>query len=266
MTSSSGTPIALSASGLGKTYQLGERLRLGGALTRRLRGQPLHQRPLEALADITLDVPPGTCLGIVGTNGSGKSTLLQIISNTVVPTRGSLVVRGRVLPMLSIGAAFHGELTGRENVLLQGAILGIPRRVALERVDDIMHFAGLDDHVDTPLKRYSSGMQSRLSFAIGMRFPADIYIFDEVLAVVDGAFRDTCLEEIERMARSGPTVLFVSHDLDQVTRLCDMTLWLDGGRMRELGPTGEVVARYRDHLRGRDTPAPPMPAAARRGR
>jgi len=163
----------------------------------------------------------------------------------VVPTRGSLTVRGRVLPMLSIGAGFHIELTGRENVVLQGAILGVPWRTVLARMEDIMAFAELERHADTPLKRYSSGMQSRLSFAIGMRFPADIYIFDEVLAVVDRAFRDRCLDEIQRMVGSGPTVLFVSHDLDQVSRLCDRTVWLDRGSARAVGQTAEVLDMYR---------------------
>src|SRR3954453_2349410 len=237
--------VAIRASSLGKTYQLGERLRLGGAFTRRGRGQPIQQSTIEALDNLTFDVYRGECLGLVGANGSGKSTFLQVLSRAVVPTRGSLEVHGRVLPMLSIGAGFHGDLTGRENVVLQGAILGVPRRAVMDRMDDIMEFAELDRHADTPLKRYSSGMQSRLSFAIGMRFPADIYIFDEVLAVVDRAFRDRCLDEIQRMVGSGPTVLFVSHDLDQVSRLCDRTVWLDRGSARAVGQTAEVLDMYR---------------------
>src|SRR5215203_5080364 len=241
--------VAIRASSLGKTYQLGERLRLGGAFTRRVRGQPVQQSTIEALDDLTFDVYRGECLGLVGANGSGKSTFLQILSRAVVPTRGSLGVRGRVLPMLSVGAGFHGELTGRENVVLQGAILGVPRRAVLARMDDIMEFAELERHADTPLKRYSSGMQSRLSFAIGMRFPADIYIFDEVLAVVDGAFRDRCLGEIQRLVGSGPTVLFVSHDLGQVSRLCERTVWLDGGRVRAISRTAEVLDMYRSRIR-----------------
>src|SRR4051794_5979047 len=245
---SSHDAVAIRASRLGKTYQLGERLRLGGAFTRRLRGQSVHKRTLEALNDATFDVYQGECLGLVGANGSGKSTFLQILSRAVVPTRGSLTVRGRVLPMLSVGAGFHLELTGRENVVLQGAILGVPRRTVIERMSDIMEFAELERHADTPLKRYSSGMQSRLSFAIGMRFPADIYIFDEVLAVVDGAFRDQCLSEIQRLVGSGPTVLFVSHDLGQVSRLCERTVWLDRGRVRAVRQTADVLNVYRKHI------------------
>src|SRR3954447_2903377 len=240
----SDSAVAVSVSRLGKTYVLGERLRLGGGFTKRLRGQPVYQSTIEALEEVTFEIFQGECLGIVGTNGSGKSTFLQILSRAVVPTRGSLTARGRVLPMLSIGAGFHGELTGRENVVLQGAILGVPPRTVLARMDDIMEFAELERHADTPLKRYSSGMQSRLSFAIGMRFPADIYIFDEVLAVVDGAFRDRCMDGIQRLVGSGPTVLFVSHDLGQVSRLCDRTIWLDGGNVRAIGETAEVLEMY----------------------
>src|SRR3954451_5241894 len=240
--------VAIRASHLGKTYRLGERLRLGGASTKRLRGQPVYQSTIEALEEVTFEIFQGECLGIVGTNGSGKSTFLQILSRAVVPTRGSLTARGRVLPMLSIGAGFHGELTGRENVVLQGAILGVPRRTVLARMDDIMEFAELERHADTPLKRYSTGMQSRLSFAIGMRFPADIYIFDEVLAVVDGAFRDRCLDEIGRLVGSGPTVLFVSHDLDQVSRLCERTVWLDRGSVRAVSQTPDLLDVYRRYI------------------
>src|SRR3954454_16784387 len=240
--------VAVRASHLGKTYQLGERLRLGGASTRRLRREPIHQRTIEALDDVTFDVYQGESLGVVGVNGSGKSTFLQILSRAVVPTRGSPGVPGRVLPMLSIGAGFHGELTGRENVVLQGAILGVPRRAVLAHMGDIMEFAGLQQYADTPLKRYSSGMQSRLSVAIGMRFPADIYVFDEVLAVVDGTFRDRCLDEIERLIGSGPTVLFVSHDLGQVSRLCERTVWLDRGSVRAVSRTAEILDVYREHI------------------
>src|SRR5215217_8761416 len=241
--------VAVRVSRLGKTYRLGERLRLGGAFTRRLGGQSVQQSTIEALDDVTFDVYQGESLGLVGVNGSGKSTFLQILSRAVVPTRGSLGVRGRVLPMLSVGAGFHGELTGRENVVLQGAILGVPRRAVLARMDDIMEFAELERHADTPLKRYSTGMQSRLSFAIGMRFPADIYIFDEVLAVVDGAFRNRCLDEIQRLVGSGPTVLFVSHDLDQLARLCERTVWLDRGSVRAVSQTAEVLDMYRKRTR-----------------
>src|SRR3954463_7677506 len=243
-----GRAVAVRASHLGKTYRLGERLRLGGASTRRLRREPIHQRTIEALDDVTFDVYQGENLGVVGVTGSEKSPFLKILPRAVVPPRGSLAVRGRVLPMLSVGAGFHAELTGRENVVLQGAILGVPRRAVLARMDDIMEFAELERHADTPLKRYSTGMQSRLSFAIGMRFPADIYIFDEVLAVVDGAFRERCLDEIQRLVGSGPPVLFVSHDLEQLARLCERTVWLDRGSVKAVSRTADVLDVYRKHI------------------
>src|SRR5205807_770069 len=141
-------------------------------------------------------------------------------------TSGFIVVRGRLLPLLAIGTSFHPELTGRENVVLFGAVLGISRDVVEGRMDDVAAFAELEQHLDTPLKRYSDGMKARLSFAIAMLFPADVYVFDEVLAVVDGEFRARCLDEIERLRERGNTVLFVSHDLDQVERLCTRILWL----------------------------------------
>jgi len=243
-------PYAVEAHRLGKTYRLGERERLGASLTKRLRGlEPAA--PLRALDGVSFAVARGECFGLVGTNGSGKSTLLQILSRTVVPTDGSMTVRGRVLPMLSIGAGFHGQLTGRENVVLQGAILGIPRRAVIERIDAILDFAELGRHADTPLKRYSSGMQSRLSFAIGVRFPADILIFDEVLAVIDGEFRHRCLIEIEQMSARGLTVLFVSHDLEQTVRLCERAMWLERGRAEVVGEARHVVAAYQERHPGR---------------
>jgi ABC-type polysaccharide/polyol phosphate transport system ATPase subunit len=239
---------AIRAVGLSKTYRLGERRRLGAGLTSRLRGMPLERPTLRALRGVTLDIAEGECFGIVGGNGSGKSTLLQILSRSVVPTKGWARVRGTVLPMLSVGAGFHGDLTGRENVVLQGSILGLRRQAVLERIGDILEFAELGRHADTPLKRYSRGMQSRLAFAIGMRLPADIYIFDEVLELVDGAFRQRCLDEIERMIGSGPTILVVSHDLDQIARLCGRTVWLNQGAVRAVGPTEMILPQYRTHL------------------
>lgn len=250
MTSDARSRPAVQATGLGKRYQLGERSRLGSGLTRRLRGERSSAlKPFEALHNVSFTVERGECFGIVGTNGSGKSTILQILSRTIVPTTGSMLVRGRVLALLAVGAGFHLDLTGRENVVLLGAILGIRRNDVMLRMDDILAFAELELHADTPLKRYSDGMKSRLSFAIAMRFPADIYIFDEVLAVVDGEFRQRCVAEVERLVGSGPTVLFVSHDLEQSEKLCGRTMWLHQGNVQSVGETEEVLARYREHMR-----------------
>jgi ABC-type polysaccharide/polyol phosphate transport system ATPase subunit len=157
-------------------------------------------------------------------------------------------VRGTVLPLLAVGAGFHLELTGRENSFLFGTILGLDRRVIESKLDAVAAFAELERHFDTPLKRYSHGMQSRLCFAIAMLFPAAIYCFDEVLAVVDGEFKERCLNEVRTLVGGGATVFFISHDLDQVASLCDRVMWLDGGEVREIGATGEVVERYSRHL------------------
>ena len=149
--------------------------------------------------------------------------------------------------MMAVGAGFHPELTGRENVKLFGASLGIPLNAIDARMDAVTEFAELERHMDTPTKRFSSGMVSRLSFAIAVQFPADIYIFDEVLAVVDGDFRAMCLGEIKRLHNDGRTVIFVSHDLDQIADVCERVMWLEGGQIQQLGPTHDVLAAYERH-------------------
>jgi ABC-type polysaccharide/polyol phosphate transport system ATPase subunit len=236
----------ISAMRVSKTYRLGEHLRLATTLARLARRGPSVEG-FEALQDVSFDVYPGECFGFVGSNGSGKSTVLHVMAGITLPSSGSMLVRGRVLPLLAVGAGFHLELTGRENTVLFGTILGLDRRVIEDKIADIAAFAEVERHFDTPLKRYSSGMQSRLSFAIGMLFPADIYCFDEVLAVVDGEFRDRCLAEIGRLSASGQSVVFVSHDLDQVGQLCDRVAWIDRGRIREAGEPQEVLDRYARH-------------------
>jgi homopolymeric O-antigen transport system ATP-binding protein len=179
----------------------------------------------------------------VGPNGSGKSTLLQILAGSTLPTSGELRVTGRVVPLLAVGQGFHLELTGRENVTLFASSLGIPRSTIRARMNAVSEFAELERHMDTPVKRFSSGMISRLSFSIAMQFPADIYIFDEVLAVVDGEFRARCLEAIKRLHRSGRTVIF-SHSLDQVAEVCERVMWLEKGVVRGLGPSSTVLEAY----------------------
>ena len=231
------------ADGLSKTYRLGEFFRLEATLRTLLR-RGGGRAKFEALRGVSFNAYPGECFGIVGSNGSGKSTVLQILAGITLPTSGSMTVHGTVLPLLSIGAGFHLELTGRENSFLYGTILGLERRVIESKLDDIAAFAELERHFDTPLKRYSHGMQSRLCFAIAMLFPAGIYCFDEVLAVVDGEFKERCFNEVRTLSRSGATVFFISHDLDQVAALCDRVMWLHGGVIRKVGATQEVVDEY----------------------
>jgi ABC-type polysaccharide/polyol phosphate transport system ATPase subunit len=243
-----GAPAALIGKNLQKQYRLGEHRSLQQTVNRLL-GRNREQRPLlKALQGVDFTVKRGETFGLVGTNGSGKSTLLQVLAGTTLPTGGELIVRGRVLPLLSVGTGFHGELTGRENVTLFASSLGVPPKTIADRMDAVASFAEIERHMDTPVKRFSSGMVSRLSFAIAMQFPADIYVFDEVLAVVDGEFQSRCLDEIQGLHEQGRTVVFVSHDLDQVRDVCSRVMWLEQGQARLTGPADEVIEAYsREH-------------------
>ncbi len=197
-----------------------------------------------ALRDVSLEVQAGTTLGIVGRNGAGKSTLLKVLARITEPTRGVSRTRGSVGSLLEVGTGFHPELTGRENVFLNAAVLGIPRALAATRFDDIVDFSGVSRFIDTPVKRYSSGMYLRLAFAVAAHVEADVLLVDEVLAVGDAEFQRRCVGKMEEIGRSGRTVVFISHNLEAVTRLCTNTLWLDAGQVRAVGPTAEVVDAY----------------------
>jgi ABC-type polysaccharide/polyol phosphate transport system ATPase subunit len=237
-------PVAVSATGIGKHYRLGQLRSLKQTTSRLLRRPYAAAAGLEALAGVNFTVARGDAVGLVGTNGSGKSTVLQILAGTTLPTAGVMHVHGRVLPLLAVGMGFHPDLTGRENVTLFGSSLGIPRSTIRSRMDAVTAFAELERHMETPVKRFSSGMMSRLSFAIAVQFPADIYIFDEVLAVVDGEFRDRCLREIKQLHARGRTVFFVSHQLDQVADVCDRVIWFDGGTVKQIGSIDDVLPAY----------------------
>lgn len=243
-------PIAIRAEGLSKHYRLGELHSLTGTVKRIVRPRALPPGPgLEALADVNLTVHQGEAIGIVGTNGSGKSTLLQILAGTTLPTSGRMRVRGRVLSLLAVGQNFHPELTGRENVALFASSLGIPRAAIAAGMEAVTEFAELERHMDTPVKRFSSGMSSRLSAAIAVQFPADIYVFDEVLAVVDSEFQSRCIEAIRQLNRTGSTIIFVSHDNEQVAEVCERVVWLEKGKLRDTGPTAAVLDAY-EHAHG----------------
>jgi ABC-2 type transport system ATP-binding protein/lipopolysaccharide transport system ATP-binding protein len=249
-THGNGAMPSVAAVGLGKHYNLGELTSLRRTLSRLRGGSSAPPQPgLEALAGVDFMVARGEAVGIVGSNGSGKSTLLQILAGTTLPTRGEMRVFGSVLPLLAVGLGFHPELTGRENVTLFAASLGIPTKMIVDRMDDITAFAELERHMDTPVKRFSSGMMSRLSFAIAVQIPADIYIFDEVLAVVDAEYQQRCLAEIKRIHADGRTIFFVSHHREQVEEVCDRVLWLDAGVVRDFGPTSRVLADYDEEAR-----------------
>lgn len=199
---------------------------------------------LWALRDITFTVEQGETLGIIGPNGSGKSTLLKLITRILEPNSGRIAVNGKVSALIELGAGFHPDLTGRENIFLNGSILGMSRREMEEKFEEIVEFTELGRFIDTPLKHYSSGMQMRLGFAIATNVDPDILLIDEVLAVGDEAFQRKCLKRIADFKRRGKTILFVSHDLDAVRKLCDRAIWLEAGQVQAKGLTREVVDRY----------------------
>jgi lipopolysaccharide transport system ATP-binding protein len=237
------TDLAVRCEGVGKSYALGEELSLQHTLSTLVR-RATEQERFWALSDVSFEVHRGEAFGIVGTNGSGKSTLTQVISGIAMQDKGRIEVWGRLIPLLEVGAGFHPELTGRENVELLGTILGLTGGTIRAEMDRIAEFAGVERHLDTPMKRYSTGMQARVSFATAVCFPADIYVFDEVLSVVDDSFREQCNEELARLNREGRTIIFMSHDLDLVKSVCSTGMWLDRGKLRLRGDIDEVAAAY----------------------
>ncbi len=199
-----------------------------------------------ALRDVTVAVQHGETLGVIGPNGSGKSTLLRLIARTLHPTRGRVLVRGRVSPMLEIGVGFHPELTGQENIYLNGSLLGLSRREVERLYPAIVEFSELDDFIDVPVKNYSSGMHARLGFAIAVHLNPDILLIDEVLSVGDQAFQQKCQDRMRQFRTQGKTIILVSHSLDAITSLCDRVCLLVHGRIAGLGPSDAIVPRYRE--------------------
>jgi len=197
-----------------------------------------------ALNDISFRIPKGQAVGVIGRNGSGKSTLLTLLAGIYRPTSGHIKVRGRIASLLELGAGFHPEFTGLENIYLNAAILGLPRAQITNRLDSIIAFAGLEDFVDTKLKFFSSGMVARLGFAVAVHVDPDILLVDEVLAVGDANFHQKCYAKIDEFKRRGVTIFFVSHDLEAVSRVCDRVIWIDHHEIREDGNPDEVIARY----------------------
>ena len=249
---------AIEVEALSKRYRLGQNL--GGYVTlrealspRRRREADSEDRYLWALRDVTFSVGQGEALGVIGPNGAGKTTLLKILARIAEPTSGVSRTRGRAGVLLDVGTGFHPELTGKENIYLNAAILGMSRRDVRRRFDEIVEFAGLERFLETPIKRYSWGMYLRLAFAVAAHVEPDIVIVDEVLAVGDARFRAKCLEKMSEFGREGRTVVFVSHDLGSITQLCRRAIWLDRGEIEADGPSEEVVQRY---VRGSSVAAP----------
>src|SRR5918994_1013459 len=197
-----------------------------------------------ALRDVTFSVAAGRTCGVIGRNGSGKSTALKLVAGITKPTSGTVTVSGRVSALIELGAGFHPEISGRENVFINGMMLGLTKRQVAERYDDIVAFAELQEFVDAPVKTYSSGMYMRLGFAVAVNVDPDVLVVDEVLAVGDEAFTHKCFDKLAEFRRRGRTVLLVTHALDLVTRFCDEALWLDGGVVREQGDPKRVVDAY----------------------
>jgi ABC-type polysaccharide/polyol phosphate transport system ATPase subunit len=238
--------------GLSKRYRIGERERyfalrdvLARAFTAPFRRTAKRPKDyLWALRDVSFDVHQGEVVGLIGRNGAGKTTLLKVLSRITRPTAGFAEVHGLVGSLLEVGTGFHPELTGRENIYLSGAILGMGRREIGRKHDAIVDFAEVERFLDTPLKHFSTGMQMRLAFAVAAHLEPEILLVDEVLAVGDLEFQKKCLGKMQEVSRSGRTIVFVSHQMNQIRRLCERVLWIDAGRIRAEGPTGEVIAGY----------------------
>lgn len=197
-----------------------------------------------ALQDINYTINAGDTVGIIGSNGSGKSTLLKILARVTWPTTGRIEILGRVSALLEVGTGFHLELSGRENIFLSGAMLGMKRAEVVKHFDEIVEFSGVEQFLDEPVKRYSSGMFLRLAFSIMAHLRSDILIIDEILAVGDANFQNKCLEKMQSIVHQGKTILFVSHQFDKIEALCKQTVWIQKGHLFEAGPTSEVLAHY----------------------
>src|SRR6202789_4280184 len=261
------TESVIHVEGLGKRYRVGEReryLALRDIVSHALRapfrknGARRSTDYIWALQDVSLDVQQGEVVGLIGRNGAGKTTLLKLLARITRPTTGFAEIRGRVGSLLEVGTGFHPELTGRENIYLSGAILGMRHREIDRKMDAIVAFAEVERFLSSPLKFYSSGMQMRLAFAVAAHLEPEILLVDEVLAVGDLEFQKKCLGKMQEVSRSGRTIVFVSHQMGQMRRLCERVIWIDGGQIRDEGPTGKVIAAYEssnlqpnaDHVHG----------------
>jgi lipopolysaccharide transport system ATP-binding protein len=254
--------IAIDVEGLSKRYRIGELQAAYGTLReslshvgKRLTGQEHHRgyEEIWALRDVSFHVEEGEALGIIGRNGAGKSTLLKVLTRITTPTAGRAEIRGRVGSLLEVGTGFHPELTGRENVYLNGAILGMKRREINAKLGEIAEFSGVERFLDTPVKRYSSGMHVRLAFSVAAHFEPEILLVDEVLSVGDAEFQQRCLGRMENFGQTGRTVLFVSHSMQAVAQLCERAIWIQDGAIVEDGPSEQVVARYLQRVAGSES-------------
>jgi lipopolysaccharide transport system ATP-binding protein len=255
--------VVVSVEGVGKRYRIGHQTEPYGRLTEslagavkapfdRLRGKRREMGEwIWALCDVSFELRQGDVVGVIGRNGAGKTTILRVLSRITEPTTGTATLRGRVGSLLEVGTGFHPELTGRENVFMSGAVLGMRRAEIIRRFDEIVEFAGIEQFLDTPVKRYSSGMQVRLGFAVAAHLEPEILFIDEVLAVGDAEFQKRCLGKMSELGAGGRTILFVSHSMPAMLRLCGRAVLLDHGRVVTAGPTHEVVRAYLESDLGR---------------
>jgi homopolymeric O-antigen transport system ATP-binding protein len=223
---------------------------LKSAIVDFLRGRRVTESPatFQALKEVTFAVPKGDTLGIIGRNGSGKSTLLKLLAGIYRPDHGKIVVHGKIGALLELGAGFHPEFSGRENILINGIVLGLSKREVRQRLDDIIRFAELEEFIDEPVKTYSSGMYLRLGFSVAVHADPDILLIDEILAVGDEGFFQKCYDKLAAFRRRGKTIILVSHELSMVSRWCDTVVWLEDGRVREQGMPQRMIDLYRQHV------------------
>jgi homopolymeric O-antigen transport system ATP-binding protein len=244
---------AIEAHELSKRYRIGQMQAAYGTLRDSLsraagrlvgREEEAERQEIWALRDVSFSVDQGEVLGVIGRNGAGKSTLLKVLTRITSPTAGRAIIRGRVGSLLEVGTGFNPELTGRENVFLNGSILGMKRREIQRKLNEIIEFSGIEKFMDTPVKRYSSGMYVRLAFSVAAHLEPEILLVDEVLAVGDAEFQQRCLGRMEDLSGTGRTVLLVSHNMQAVNQLCDRAIWLEGGQIHQEGDPSEVVTHY----------------------
>lgn len=209
-----------------------------------MRGRRSVHEDFWALNDVSFDVPRGSTFGLIGSNGSGKSTLLKCLAKIYYPTSGHITVNGRIAALLEVGSGFHPELSGRENIFLNGSILGMSRKEIQRKYDEIVEFSGVESHIDQPVKNYSSGMYVRLGFSIAIHVDPEILVVDEVLAVGDQSFQDKCRDKFAQFSREGRTVILVSHSMESVRDMCDHAAWLEQGSLLKVGDAATVIAAY----------------------
>jgi ABC-type polysaccharide/polyol phosphate transport system ATPase subunit len=237
-----GNQIVIKFEKVGKKFKIGQKLLLKEALLDIFK--PASTKDFWALKDVNIEVKKGETLGIIGPNGSGKSTILKLIAGVMVPTEGQVVIKGKVAPLIELGSGFHPELTGRENIYLDGSILGLSKKEINRRYKEIVDFAELWEFIDTPIKHYSFGMYMRLGFSVAVNVNPDILLIDEVLAVGDSAFQQKCIDKMNEFKKAGVTIVFISHNLETVKNFCNIALFVKDGQLKYSGDVEDSIEQY----------------------